>query len=62
MGNIKWSVPRKNIVISKPLCNREFKKLREWLDKHEWLEISTDSKQRIWIFNNTRIEKHKATN
>ena len=59
MGNIKWFIPRKYFVISKPLSNREFQKLRQWIENHDWLEILTDSKQRVWIANRTKIDEYK---
>ena len=59
MGNIKWFIPRKYFAISKPLSNREFQKLRQWLENREQIEIITDSKRRVWFANITKIEKYR---
>ena len=60
MGNIKWFIPRKYIVVSKPLCNREFKKLRQWLDNNDDLEIVTwDSKQKVMVINKSKVDRYK---
>jgi hypothetical protein len=40
MGNIKWFIPRKYFAITKPLSNREFKKLRQWIENHEHVDFS----------------------
>ena len=55
----KWVVPRKYIVITRPLSDREFRKLREWIDNKDSVDIGTDSKQRVWITNETKIREHE---
>ncbi|MEM3596748.1 MAG: hypothetical protein QXJ53_01255 [Candidatus Bathyarchaeia archaeon] len=57
-GKRKWHIPRKYIVVSKRLCSREFKKLRQWLDDKDRIEIGTDSEGRIWILNETKVGEH----
>lgn len=52
----KWDIPRKFIVITRPLCNREYAKLRQWLDNHEHIVIFTDSKRKVWLMNQTQVE------
>ena len=59
MGNIKWIIPRKYFAITKPLSNREFKKLRQWIENHEHVDFFTDSERRVWFANRTKIDEYR---
>ena len=52
---MKMPVPKNCYVITDPLPKSKFAKIRKWLDNEEAIEVSTDSHDRLWLFNRTKI-------
>jgi hypothetical protein len=57
-GKTKWYVPEHAIIIELMRPNN-YRRLKQWLEAGDKLDIATDSEGRLWIKNNTIIERHK---
>ena len=46
---------RRRYYVMARLKASDFKKLRKWLDQNEKIEIATDSHDKVYLFNSSRI-------
>ena len=48
-------MPKNCYVITDPLPKSKFAKVRKWLDNKDVIEVSTDSHNRLYLFNATKV-------
>ena len=51
---------RKDCYIVFNLPEREWAKLREWLDEYDLVEVATGHNNEVWILNETKLKEQHA--
>jgi len=59
-GKVEWHVPREALVVAS-LSPNDYEKLKTWIDKHDDVNFSLAQHGLVVFFNDTIIERHKAT-
>jgi hypothetical protein len=59
-GKVEWHVPREALVVAS-LSPNDYEKLKTWIERHDDVNFSLAQHGVVVFFNDTIIERRKAT-